>query len=222
MFVLDVPFTATSRVAEFLSTTTVFVQDGTLAQMETSGFIATTVTTPLHDGVVQVGTIPLASYGSRRGPIEGRCVPSSSWGSAFALRGQGLAVARLRAGHLVYPADTDVIAQVDVDLQAGGAFVFEDQDGGTYTVECIGSDGTALVGRRGAERLVVVEGDEQVETTPQVILMPGTPQASPSALTIIISWDEYGDAAGAMVDAHVTCASPVPNFLWLVIAACAC
>jgi hypothetical protein len=204
-FVLGVPFTATSRVADSLSTVTVYVQDGTAFQMAASGFMATTVKTPLRDGTVQVGTIPLATFGSRRGPVEGRCAPSSSWGSAYALRGEGLAVARLRAGHLLYPADADVIAQVDVDLQSGGAFSFEDQPAGTYTVECIDSDGTGLADRRGAERLVVIEGDTNREF-PQVILMPGAPQASPSAITIIISWDEYGDAAGSMLDAHATCA----------------
>ena len=212
VFVLDVPFTATSSAASSLGTLTTHVQDGTTAQMMASGFMATTITTPLQDGMMQVGTIPLASYGSRRGSIEGRCVASSSWGSAYALRGEGLGLARLRAGHLVYPADTEVVAQVDVDLQSGGAFSFDDQAAGTYTVECIGSDGTGLDGRRGAERLVVVEGDAAPSEFPQVILMPGTPQASPSAITIVISWDEYGDAKDTLVDAHATCTLSLPPY----------
>ena len=203
-FSLDVPFTATSRVTDTVGTMVTYIQDGTLAQMITSGYVATTVTTPLHDKMVQVGAIPLAAYGSRRGPVVGRCVAPSVWGASHALRGQALAVARLRGGHLLYPADADIIAQVDVDLQSGGSFEFDDQDAGTYTVECIGSSGTDLSDRRGAERLVVVQGDAPLEL-PQVILMPGTPQQSPAAITVVISWDEYGDAENTLIDAHATC-----------------
>ena len=203
LFALDVPFTATSHALNGNVGTMVVA----VAASHASGFVATTVTTPFYDGVVQLGAIPLAGAGTRQGPVTGRCVSPSAWGAAASMVGPASAVARLRLGHLQYPAEVDVLAEVHVDLTNGGEFLFADQAAGTYTVECIDDVSAALPHRRGPERLVTVERALPAPEQPQVILMPGSAATSPSAITVVISWDEYGDAAQTAIDAHATCAS---------------
>ena len=203
LFSFEVPFTATSHALNDEVGKMVVTVDATLA----SGFVPTTLTTPFFDGAVQLGAIPLAGAGTRLGPIKGRCVSPSAWGAAGSLVGPTSAVARLRLGHLQYPADSDVTAEMHVDLANGGEFIFADQAAGTYTVECIDDVNVALPHRRGPERLVTVEGALPATEQPQVILMPGSAAASPSAITVVVSWDEYGDAAETAIDVHATCES---------------
>ena len=47
-----------------------------------------------------------------------------------------------------------------------------------------------------------MEGTIKAEL-PQVLLLPAQSFASPSGLTIVISWDEYGDAAQSALDSHL-------------------
>ena len=198
-FSLDIPFTATAHASGPGSDTN-HQMTLEVVPSQGSGYKQTIARTPMGDRTLRMGAIPLAMAGNRRGSVQGRCVPPSIWADdASLLRGTVDAVARLRAGVVVYPAAAEIVEETDVDFADGGSFEFEDLEAGTYTVECVDTTADAT---SGPERAVVVEGTIRAEL-PQVLLLPAQSFASPSGLTIVISWDEYGDAAESALDSHL-------------------
>jgi hypothetical protein len=77
--------------------------------------------------------------------------------------------------------------------QGNGGFVFPAVAAGTYTLEC------SAAGSKGSELLVVASGP--ADTVQPMLLLP---PVGLSGLTVIVSWEEYGDITGTGIDLHAT------------------